>query len=96
MPRIFRLSMNIAEFMRCSSYPKDYEVFQADDGRPLPAEEAASFLVIEKARGRFLLPLSAECGNPCKHASAGCTGFDYGEQGGCPGRESDLLDHGQD
>ena len=96
MARTFSLSLNIDDFMRSGNYPRDYNIFQTEAGTPMPPEEALCFLVIEKARGRFLLPVSAECGNPCKHANAGCTGFDYGADGGCPGRESDPLGHGND
>jgi hypothetical protein len=54
-------------------------------GVTTPAE-ARTFLALEKAKGRHVVPMSAECGNPCRHADNGCTGFDYGERGGCPGR----------
>jgi hypothetical protein len=50
---------------------------------------------LEKAKGRHVIPMSAECGNPCKNAAKGCTGFDYGERGGCPGRYSTPTELGE-
>jgi hypothetical protein len=79
------LSMNIDGFIRNCRYPRDYNVFEDDDGRPLTPAEARTFLALEKAKGRKVIPCSSECGNPCKHADNGCTGFDYAG-GGCPGR----------
>lgn len=85
-PRTFSLCLNIDGFVRNNRYPRDYNIFQKDDGTPLTPAEARTFLTTEKAKGRHVIPMSSECGNPCKHASNGCTGFDYGEHGGCPGR----------
>lgn len=88
--RTVSLCMNIDGFVRNNRYPRDYNIFQHDDGTPLTPAEARTFLALEKAKGRHVIPVSAECGNPCKHADKGCTGFDYGEHGGCPGRYSDA------
>lgn len=86
-PLTFSLCMNIDGFVRNNRYPRDYDVFQNDDGTPLTPPEARSFLALEKAKGRKVIPCSSECGNPCKHADNGCTGFDY-SGGGCAGRFS--------
>ena len=77
--------------MRNNRYPRDYNIFQRDDGTPLTPAEARTFLALEKAKGRHVIPMSAECGNPCKHAANGCPGFDYGERGGCGGRYTDGV-----
>lgn len=83
--KTYSLSMNIDGFIRNNRYPRDYNVFQDDDGRELSPAEARTFLALEKAKGRAVIPCSSECGNPCKHSENGCTGFDY-SGGGCPGR----------
>ncbi len=90
--RTISLCLNIDGFVRNTRYPRDYDVFQKADGTLLSPAEARAFLLLEKARGRHVIPMSAECGNPCKHAGSGCTGFDYGERGGCPGRYIDAAD----
>lgn len=54
-------------------------------GQPLTNIEALTGLTCELAAGNEMLPMSAECGNPCDHAAEGCTGFNYGKGGGCPG-----------
>lgn len=59
--------------------------WDGDDGKPLTRLEAIDALQDELVQGREVLPLSNDCGNPCKHAAQGCTGFDYGKNGGCPG-----------
>lgn len=88
--RRFSMSMNIDGFIRNNRYPRDYQgVFQHDDGRPMGPAEARTYLALEKAKGRNVIPCSAECGNPCRHAESGCTGFDYAG-GGCPGRYTDA------
>lgn len=76
--------MSVEGFLRNNKYPEDFGVFQRSDGSPLKPEEALTFLHMEKAKGRKVIPCSGECGNPCKNADKGCTGFDYGG-GGCPG-----------
>lgn len=83
--KTYSLCMNVDGFMRNNKYPRGYDIFQHDDGREMSPAEALQFLALEKAKGRKVIPCSAECGNPCKHADNGCTGFDYGGTG-CPGR----------
>lgn len=84
MKRMF-MCMNIAGFMRNERFPGGYEgVFQTDEGVPLNAREAHDYLISELAKGRKVIPTSAQCGSPCQHAGKGCAGFDYGG-GGCPG-----------
>jgi hypothetical protein len=94
-PRTISLCLNIDGFVRNNRYPRGYDIFQRDDGTPLTAAEARAFLALEKAKGRHVIPMSAECGNPCKNAAKGCTGFDYGERGGCPGRYSTPTELGE-
>lgn len=87
--RTFSLRLNVEGFIRSNRFPRDYEgVFQDDSGRTLSAHEARLHLQRELAKGHKVIPCSGECGNPCKHADRGCTGFDY-SGGGCPGRETD-------
>lgn len=82
----FSLCMNVEGFIRNNLYPRDYKgVFQNDDGTPLSAAKARTFLALEKAKGHKVIPCSSECSNPCQHAGNGCKGFDY-SGGGCPGR----------
>jgi len=88
--RTYSLCMNVEGFMRNNRYPRDYNIFQKDDGTPLTAPEALAFLTTEKAKGRKVIPMSAACGNPCTHADNGCKGFDY-TGGGCPGRYSESV-----
>lgn len=84
------LHLNIDGFLRNNSYPKDFEgLVHALDGGPVSPAQALTFLTLEKAKGRKVIPCSAECGNPCKHADKGCTGFDY-SGGGCPGRYTEA------
>lgn len=85
--KTYSLCMSIDGFRRNNRYPRDYKVFQHDDGRPLSPAKARIFLAEEKLKGHKVIPCSAECGNPCKHADNGCTGFDY-SGGGCPGRNT--------
>lgn len=74
--------------MRNERYPQGYTIFQKDDGTPLTAPEALTFLQIEKAKGHKVISVSSECRNPCTHADKGCTGFDF-RGGGCPGYETE-------
>lgn len=83
--RVVSLSMHIDGFMRENRFPRGWDIFQHDDGSELTPAEALAFLTLEKAKGRKLIPCNGECGNPCRHAPRGCTGFDY-QEGGCPGR----------
>lgn len=57
--------------------------FTDDKGRPLCKSEAIDGLMDELAEGHETIPMGKKCGNPCGHA--GCKGFDYGAEGGCPG-----------
>lgn len=78
------IALHIVGFMERARYPADYEgVFQQDD-EPMSPADALAFLTIEKAKGHKLVPMSAECGNPCPHAAQDCKGFDYAGSG-CPG-----------
>lgn len=83
--KTFSMKMNIEGFIRNNKYPRDYGVFEQDDGTPLSPAEARAFLQEEQAKGHKVIPCSGECGNPCKHSDHGCKGFDY-SGGGCPGR----------
>ena len=78
------MCLNIEGFMSQNKYPHGYDIFQRNDGKELSPAEALTFLQLEKAKGRKVIPCSAECGNPCPHAGDGCKGFDY-SGGGCPG-----------
>lgn len=84
-PRSYSMCMNIEGFIRNNRYPRDYNIFEQGDGTPMSPEEARTYLQAEQAKGHKVIPCSAECGNPCKHANSGCTGFDY-QGSGCPGR----------
>ena len=90
-PRTYSICLNIDGFINASKYPDDYVGMFSNEGGDLSPEQAAQFLAVEKARGRKVIPFSAECGNPCGHANNGCSGFDYGGQG-CPGRYADAVD----
>lgn len=59
-------------------------LLRGGDGTALSPAEAATFFVVEKARGHAVIPVSAQCGKPCEHADRGCKGFDYSGNG-CPG-----------
>lgn len=85
--RTISLCMNIDGFIRNAPYPGGYKGLFVEDGKTLTPAEARTFLALEKAKGRVVIPCSSECGNPCKHSDNGCTGFDY-SGGGCPGRFS--------
>jgi hypothetical protein len=63
--------------------------FQSDKGKPLTRLEAIDALMDELAQGHEVIPMGSKCGNPCGHADKGCTGFDYGKGGGCPGYRVD-------
>lgn len=68
---------------------KNAKTYMTDDkGRPLSRDEAVSALMDELAKGHDVIPLGLPCGNPCKNARLGCTGFLYKEESGrhgCPG-----------
>jgi len=78
------MCMNVEGFLRNNRFPRDYDIFQEDDGREMSPAEALTYLQLEKAKGHKVIPVSAECRNPCTHADKGCEGFDYGGSG-CPG-----------
>lgn len=61
--------------------------FKDDNGKPLTRIEAIDALHDQLAKGREVIPMGSECGNPCAHADKGCKGFDCGADGGCPGYE---------
>lgn len=86
MGKRISLCMNVAGFLRNNRFPQHFVGVFSDNGRTLTPVEAHDFLLGEVAKGHKVIPCSAECGNPCQHASSGCTGFDY-SGGGCPGRE---------
>lgn len=90
-PKTVSICMSIDGFVRNNRYPRDYENVFSDEGRTLTAAEARTYLAMEKAKGHKVIPCSAECGSPCKHADNGCTGFDY-SGGGCAGRFSQPKD----
>lgn len=86
--RIFSLCLDVGGFLRNEPFPSAYTgMLRSRNGQSLSPEEAATYLVLQRARGRKVIPTSAECSNPCRHAASGCTGFDY-SGGGCPGRET--------
>ena len=86
--RTIGMCINVEGFLRHSKFPQDFRDVFSSKGRTLSPVEARDSLRMELYRGRKVIPCSEECGNPCKHADRGCTGFDYAG-GGCPGRESD-------
>lgn len=68
--------------MRNNKFPEGYDIFENEDGTQMSPGAAFTYLNAQQAKGRKVIPFSAECGNPCKHES--CKGFDY-QGGGCPG-----------
>jgi len=87
--RTFSICLNVAGFIKNSKYPDDYKGMFENNGKDLSPDEARAFLVDELAKGHKVIPFSSECGNPCKHADKGCTGFDYSGSG-CPGRFAEV------
>jgi hypothetical protein len=83
-PKTAYMCLSIDGFMRNNKFPRNYDLFEREDGSPMSPEEAAAFLATEKAKGRKVIPTSNSCSNPCKRAEDGCAGFDY-SGGGCPG-----------
>lgn len=84
--KTYSLCLKLDAFMKENKYPADYEnLFIDSAGHTLTPQAALTFLAVEKAKGRKVIPMSDQCGRPCKHAGNGCTGFDY-SGGGCPGR----------
>lgn len=92
--KTYSMHMSIDGFMRNNKFPRDYTIFQDDNGVPLSPSEALTYLTTEKAKGHKVIPCSAECGSPCKHADRGCTGFDYAGRG-CPGRHAIKEESGR-
>ncbi|RYE43924.1 MAG: hypothetical protein EOP24_26095 [Hyphomicrobiales bacterium] len=88
--RTFSLCMSIDGFVRNERFPKGYTNVFMDNGRTLTPAEARTYLALEKAKGRKVIPMSAQCGNPCQHADNGCAGFDY-SGGGCAGRFTEAA-----
>lgn len=83
--RIVYVSLDTASLYQRTQFPGGFEnLLMGSDGTPLSPVEAASFLVLERARGHVVIPASAQCGKPCQHADSGCKGYDHAG-GGCPG-----------
>jgi len=57
-----------------------------DNGRKISNGEFVKHLFVQHAQGKKLIPMNGKCDNPCKQSEK-CAGFDYGENGGCPGYE---------
>lgn len=80
------LNLSVRGFLRNNRFPRDYKgVFTGDDGKALEPEAAREGLMDHLAAGRERIPVDATCANPCPRAGRGCTGFDFGADGGCPG-----------
>ncbi|HEY1129164.1 MAG TPA: hypothetical protein VGF12_07155 [Roseateles sp.] len=62
------------------------------DGRRLKGSEVREHLMDQLAAGREHIPCDKTCANPCPRA--GCAGFDYGPEGGCPGYPTQEATHG--
>lgn len=77
------MSLWVRGFLKTAQFPRDYTRMFTDEGRTLSPEEARDHLMDELAAGHEKIPCDARCGNPCQEP--GCAGFDYGENGGCPG-----------
>ena len=73
---------------RRSKKPTEY---RNDAGRNMYRDEAINALMDELVQGHEVIPMHKGCGNPCKN-SCQCKGFDYGENGGCPGYPLDQQD----
>lgn len=72
---------------------KNAKTYMTDDqGRALSRDEAINAMMDELAKGRETIPMGPHCGNPCQNSDKGCTGFDYGEHGGCPGYCTESKD----
>ena len=67
-----------------SEPPEEESVLRdADTNLRMTNSEALAYLAIQQAKGFLVIPCSADCISPCKHAARGCTGFD--PKKGCPG-----------
>lgn len=83
--RVVSLCIDLRAYYRQRAFPSGFEnLLMGSDGTALSAVEAVAYLVIERARGHAVIPVSASCGKPCEHAHQGCKGFDH-TGGGCPG-----------
>jgi hypothetical protein len=81
---MIHMCMNVRGFLRNAKFPKDFKsMFHDDSGRVLTPDEARDHLFDEVAKGHHVIPMAGHCRNPCSQPS--CKGFDYGENGGCPG-----------
>ena len=69
--------------LRTEAPDGDSVLQDADTKQVMTNSEALAYLAIQQAKGVHLIPCSADCTNPCKHAARGCTGFD--PKKGCPG-----------
>lgn len=76
------LCMSVRGLLRNRGY---VGLFKNEQGQSIGPDEAFEYICDELAKGHEQLPLSPKCGNPC--SQAGCKGFDYGKDGGCPGYE---------
>lgn len=80
-------ALRIDEFLRTRRFPSEYRgAFCDAAGHDLEPVAALTYLHLEKAKGRVVIPCSVDCGKPCRFAMDGCIGFDY-TGGGCPGYE---------
>lgn len=62
---------------------------EVETGKSLTAPAAREWLEEQLAAGRERIPMDSTCANPCPRN--GCTGFDYGIDGGCPGHPIAAL-----
>lgn len=81
----------ISDLQGCKPLAKSY-FNDKDTGRALTNAQALEGLVNDLAAGREMLPMGEHCGTPCGHADKGCTGFNYGKGGGCPGYPTPQKD----
>ena len=77
-------SIDIEEFQSKNKFPSGYDSFATESGENLSPESVMAYITLQKAQGHNMIPLNAECGNPCRER--GCAGFDY-KKCGCPGHE---------
>jgi len=54
-------------------------------GRHISNADALTQYVCELIKGNYTLPTSPECSALCRNRDRGCVGFDFSENGGCPG-----------
>ena len=75
------LHMSVDGQLERMRFPEDYEDFLTRNGEPVPPDEARAWLLMNKACGRKVIPMSSSCGQPCDNAAYGCKGFDYSGKG---------------